>query len=48
MRAGSQTVTITDVSSSSPLTNVHHPLRGHRVTRIPFGAYPLLLEAGPA
>lgn len=45
---GNQAVTITNVSLSSPLTHVRRLHRDHHATRIPFGAYPLLLEEVPA
>lgn len=42
VRDGHQTVTITNVSLSSPPAYVHRLRRDHHATRIPFGAYPLL------
>lgn len=47
-RGGNQAVTITNVSLSSLLTHVHRLRRDHHATRIPFGAYPLLLKEVPA
>jgi hypothetical protein len=48
VRGGNQAITITNVSLSSPLTHVHRLRRDHHATRIPFGAYPLLLGEVPA
>jgi hypothetical protein len=48
VRGGHQTVTIINVSLSSPPAHVHRLRRDHHATRIPFGAHPLLLEGVPA
>ena len=47
-RGGSQAMTITGVTLSSPPKHVHHLRRDHHVTHIPLGAYPLPLERVPA